>query len=104
MSRETLTGEAVIQHRPLSDAWPRWNRRLFKKNLGHHALVFMVQQVAMKHRHAADRRTCEIYDHVNRTAIRNICRIKPLRVRQFYSVHRVDKKMHLMEMYGMQFL
>lgn len=38
---------------------------LFEKDLGHHAFVFMVQQVAMKHRHAADGGIGEIHDHVD---------------------------------------
>src|SRR4029077_4358455 len=64
----------------------------------------MIKQMAMKHRHAADRRICKVHYHVNRTAIRNVRGIHPFRAWQLCSVHCVHQKMYLMEMHGMQLL
>src|SRR5260370_30407075 len=62
----------------------------------------MVKKVAMKHGHAADHRICEIHYHVNRTTIKNVRGINPLRVRQFYSILCVNQKVYLMKMHGLQ--
>lgn len=46
------------------DAGSDFPTDLFEQNLGHHALIFVVQQVAMEHGHAANHRIGEIHDDV----------------------------------------
>src|SRR5260370_41353144 len=49
--------------------------RLTRTELRHHAFVLVVQQVAVKQRHAANDRIGEVHDDVNRTADRDVDRV-----------------------------
>lgn len=46
--------------------------RSFKENLGHHPLVLVIQEVAMKDGHPPDYRIGEIHDHVHRPTVWDI--------------------------------
>src|SRR6266849_1570830 len=78
-------------------------RNLFQQYLRHHAFVFMVEKMAMKDRHAANRGIGEIDNHVDRSDIRNAGGINPFRIWQSDPIDCVHQKMHLMEMHGVQF-
>ncbi len=52
--------------------------RLPEQDFGHHALVLVLQKVAMKHRDPTDDWVSEIHDRVNGSVGRNIGRVQPL--------------------------
>src|ERR1700691_1334729 len=69
----------------------------FKKNLGHHPFVLMLQEVTVEYRDAANDRVREIHDEIERFIGFEIDRIHPFRPAQGRSRPSVDKKMNLMD-------
>src|SRR5271156_4250803 len=69
----------------------------FKKNLGHHPFVLMLQEVTVEYRDAANDRVREIHDEIERFIGCEIDRIHPFRPAQGRSRPSVDKKMNLMD-------
>src|SRR6266852_9881789 len=49
----------------------------FKENLRHHPLVFVIEEMAVKHRHAPDYGVSEVHNDVDGTAVWNIHRVQP---------------------------
>ena len=56
---------AILGRRDVSD-------RSFEENLRHHALVFVIKEMAVKDGHAPDDGVGEIHNDVDGTAVRNI--------------------------------
>src|SRR5262245_62030060 len=73
-----------------------------EENLRHHALVLVVQQMAVEHRHPADHRVGEVHDDVDRTADRHVHRIHPVRVADRPIVFQEREKVHLMDVHRVQ--
>jgi hypothetical protein len=69
----------------------------FKKNLGHHPFVLMLQEVTVEYRDAANDRVREIHDEIERFIGCEIDCIHPFRPAEGRSRPLVDKKMNLMD-------
>src|SRR6266853_1330291 len=65
LSRRSLTSAS------LESRTARWTRS-FKENLRHHPLVFVIEEVAVKHGHASDYGIGEVHNDVDGTAVWNI--------------------------------
>jgi hypothetical protein len=50
---------------------------LCEHNLGHHPFVFVIQEMAVKYRHALDDRVSEVKDDIHRSAIWSVDSIQP---------------------------
>ena len=50
---------------------------LLEQDLGHHPLVFMIQQMTMKYGHALDDGVCNVQDYIDGAAIRDIHGVQP---------------------------
>src|SRR5258706_9528129 len=74
-----------------------------EQDLGHHAFILVIQQMAVKYRHAPDDRVGKVEDDVNGTAIRNIHGIQPGRMRERYAVFRIGQEMNLVYVERMKF-
>ena len=68
---------------------------LLEQDLGHHSLVFVIQQMTMEYRHALDDGIGEVQDHVNEAAIRNIHGVQPRRMRERHAIFCIGQKVHL---------
>ena len=77
--------------------------RLLKQDLGHHAFVFVIQQMTMEHRHALDGGVSKIQDDIDRTVIRNIHGIQPRRMRERNAVLCIGQEVDLVYVEWMEF-
>src|SRR6202008_918814 len=48
-----------------------------EENLRHHSLIFVIEEVAVKDRHAPDYRVGEVHNDVDGAAIRNVDGVQP---------------------------
>jgi hypothetical protein len=70
---------------------------LLEKDLGHHALVLMAQQMAVEERYAPDDRIGEFHHQVNIPFNGDIDRIQPFRPFEPDSALGVDEEVNLMD-------
>src|SRR5258708_7443133 len=78
------------------------NSELFEQYLRHHPLIFVIQQVTMKHRHALDGGIGKVQDDIDAAVVRDIHGVQPYRVWDLNPVFRIGQKVDLMYVKGMQ--
>ena len=69
--------------------------RLLEQDLGHHSVVFVIQQMTMKYRHPFDHGVGGVEDDSHAAANRNIHSIQPRRMCQRNSVFCVGEEVDL---------
>ena len=68
-----------------------------EKNLGHHPLVFMAQQMTVEERNSPDDGIGEVHHQINISFNWDIDRIQPFRLFEPDSVLGIDEKVYLMD-------
>src|ERR1039457_1454744 len=68
---------------------------LLEQDLGHHSLVFVIQQMTMKYRHTFDNRVGEVQDDIHGAANRDIHSIQPRRMLEWSTVLCIGQEVDL---------
>src|SRR5579864_9291557 len=74
-----------------------------EQDLGHHPLVLVIQQMAMKHRHTPDDWVGKVQNDVHEAAIGNIHSVQPRWIGQRRAVLRISQEVNLVDVERMQF-
>src|ERR1700722_999842 len=75
-----------------------------KKYLGHHALVFVAQQMTVEQRDSANNRIGEVHHQIGASFDGYLYRIQPLRMREARPVLGKGEKVNLMNVEGVDFV
>ena len=68
---------------------------LSEQDLGHHALVLVIQQMTVEYRHALDDGVGKVEDDIHGAAIGNIHGIQPRRMREPHAIFCISQEMDL---------
>lgn len=74
-----------------------------EEDFGHHAFVFVVEEVAVEQGHAFDYGIGEVHDYVDRSAGGNVDRVHPNGVIETHAVLGVDEEVGLVDVHGVEF-
>src|SRR5882672_3303136 len=102
-----LVAEFFREDRAFANDASLWRRDVLdhslEENLRHHALVFVIEEMAVKDGHAPDDGIGEVHNHVDGTAVWNIHGVQPQGVGNWFIVFCIRQEMDLMDVYGMEF-